>query len=118
MQLARKEVHELDRPAHGGEGWKLKGKEDFSANLNPFGPPKGLEQMLADAASRLDHYPDDGSTLFKKALAARYKVLPGNVIVGQAPASSSACSQKSSWSGGQVLIPVPPSWSTPSLAGS
>ncbi len=82
IQLARKEVSGLDRPAHGGEGWKLQGKEDFSANLNPLGPPKGLDQMLAEASSRLDHYPDDAATLFRKAIAARYKVLPGNVIIG------------------------------------
>ncbi|HUL39601.1 MAG TPA: histidinol-phosphate transaminase [Methanomassiliicoccales archaeon] len=78
----RPEVAQLERPAHGGEGWKLRGKEDFSANLNPFGPPPWLAGALADAAASLDHYPDDSSIALRDSLANRYRVTPSNVIVG------------------------------------
>lgn len=78
----RAEVALLERPAHGGDGWRLEGKEDFSANLNPFGPPEGLQRMLFEAAGRLDHYPDDSCRALKEALAERYGLDAGNVIVG------------------------------------
>jgi threonine-phosphate decarboxylase len=78
----RREVASLDRPAHGGEGWRLHGKEDFSANLNPLGPPPGIDRMLCEASARLDHYPDDSCQGFKEALADRYRLDVGNVMVG------------------------------------
>jgi len=78
----RKELAQLDRPAHGGEGWRLEGVEDFSANLNPYGPPEGLEERLRQASAHLDHYPDDSSSGFKGALAGHYRLGPENFIVG------------------------------------
>lgn len=78
----RREVAALDRPAHGGDGWRTAGVEDFSANLNPYGPPPGLEGMIAEAAAGLDHYPDDASSVFKEAVAERMGVEPSNVIAG------------------------------------
>jgi len=78
----RREVAALERPLHGGDGWRHQGIEDFSANLNPLGPPSGLDQMLFEAASELDHYPDDSCDALKSALAAKYGLDQGNIITG------------------------------------
>jgi threonine-phosphate decarboxylase len=56
--------------------------EDFSANLNPLGPPAGLDQVIRQACGHLDHYPDDSCTELKEALAGRYRLEPSNFIVG------------------------------------
>jgi threonine-phosphate decarboxylase len=81
-QRMRREVAALERPLHGGDGWRHRGTEDFSANLNPLGPPSGLDQMLFEAAAQLDHYPDDSSAVLKAALAAKYGLKQSNLITG------------------------------------
>lgn len=51
---------------------------DFSANLNPFGPPPGLREVL----SRVDvaRYPDSQATEFKRALSAKLRVPMENLL--------------------------------------
>lgn len=78
----RREVAALERPRHGGDGWRHQGLEDFSANLNPLGPPDGMGEMLREAAAGLDHYPDDSSDGLKEALAAKYGLERRNVLTG------------------------------------
>ncbi len=75
---------------HGGNIWKLAretGKApdticDFSANLNPLGPPEWLRTCLSKEVSSLCHYPDPHCTRLITAAAARFAVKPACVIAG------------------------------------
>lgn len=82
QELVKKELLPIKRPVHGGQGWRLSGVEDFSHNLNPYGPPAELPQLVAEAAKQLDHYPDDVSADFREAVASLHGVSPENVIAG------------------------------------
>lgn len=79
---ARKELSALPKTVHGGQGWKLKDMEDFSHNLNPFGPPEDIGDIMSSASSDVGHYPDDSCSELKDAISAAYGVRPENVTVG------------------------------------
>jgi len=81
-KLARSAVLALDRPVHGGLGWKYAGVEDFSSNLNPYGPPEQLEEFISEAAGKLVHYPDDSAEEFRLAICDHHDVDMSNVIAG------------------------------------
>ena len=56
---------------------------DFSANVNPLGPPDGVRAVLADGATRVDRYPTADTREFATAVARHHGiplecVLPGN----------------------------------------
>jgi len=53
---------------------------DFSANLNPFGPPPGIKGAMrkADIAA----YPDSRATELRRLLAAKLGVSEENILVG------------------------------------
>lgn len=55
---------------------------DFSANLNPLGPPAGLYAFLAESLPQITSYPDPACRRFCKAVRKRYQpahpVVPGN----------------------------------------
>ncbi|HRU11397.1 MAG TPA: histidinol-phosphate transaminase [Methanomassiliicoccales archaeon] len=80
--LVRKELLPIKRPVHGGQGWRVPGVEDFSHNLNPYGPPAALPQLVEEAVEHLGHYPDDSSMALREAIAAHHGVAPENVIAG------------------------------------
>ncbi len=73
---------------HGGPDWTelrstgLNPEEviDFSANLNPFGPPHGVIEAL----SRTDiaHYPDSEATHLRRVLAKVLGLATNNILVG------------------------------------
>jgi threonine-phosphate decarboxylase len=79
-------------PAHGGQlrpiatryGFRPEQLLDFSANINPSGPPASvlvaLQRALSDPAS-LIAYPDLELTRLKKALAEASGIQPENVAV-------------------------------------
>src|ERR1700722_5671136 len=83
---------EILLPAHGGQlrqiaaryGFEPGQLIDFSANINPAGPPASvliaLQQALADPAV-LVAYPDLELTELKEALAEASEVLPENIAV-------------------------------------
>ncbi|HEY6873824.1 MAG TPA: threonine-phosphate decarboxylase CobD [Geobacteraceae bacterium] len=54
---------------------------DFSASINPLGPPPGVRDAVAAAFDRLGHYPDSGCTELTAALARRHGVGQENVCV-------------------------------------
>lgn len=56
---SREELSGLPKTVHGGQAWKLEGIEDYSHNLNPFGPPADIAEIMASAAADVGHYPDD-----------------------------------------------------------
>lgn len=55
---------------------------DFSANINPLGPPPGLYEYLAERLPEITHYPDPGARKLCAAIRGRYggwcDYLPGN----------------------------------------
>jgi threonine-phosphate decarboxylase len=55
---------------------------DFSASINPLGPPPGLLNALVAAYGRLQHYPDIHNRTLVDALARRHHVRPEQVVVG------------------------------------
>ncbi|MBI4024021.1 MAG: cobyric acid synthase [Verrucomicrobia bacterium] len=55
---------------------------DFSANLNPLGPPEWLRPMISSRVSDLRHYPDPDCSALVEAAAVRYGIRPDEVIAG------------------------------------
>ncbi len=55
---------------------------DFSANINPLGPPEWLRPLISSQVSALQHYPDPHCTALIEAAAQRYGVSREEVIAG------------------------------------
>jgi adenosylcobyric acid synthase len=55
---------------------------DFSANINPLGPPEWLRSRISNAVSSLVHYPDPESRALVEAAGRHYGVTPEEVLVG------------------------------------
>lgn len=82
MQVANGE-----RPKHGGDLHLARcrfGREivDFSANINPLGPPPGVWTALQQALPEIVHYPSPTAAPLREALAAYLKVDPRNLALG------------------------------------
>lgn len=54
---------------------------DFSANINPLGPPEWLGDWLGDAAAGLARYPDPDDSRAERAIAEQSGVSPEQVLV-------------------------------------
>lgn len=54
---------------------------DFSASINPLGPPAGLKPAVLAALDRAVHYPDDEALDLKVALADHHGVSPDHITV-------------------------------------
>lgn len=55
---------------------------DFSASINPLGPPEYLRAVLSAQVSRLRHYPDPDYSRFKGAAARSLKVAANQLVAG------------------------------------
>jgi cobyric acid synthase CobQ/L-threonine-O-3-phosphate decarboxylase len=55
---------------------------DFSANINPLGPPEGFRPAIDAAIGDLVHYPDPDCTGLTEAFCAQYGVRPEEVLMG------------------------------------
>lgn len=63
-------------------GWRDDGKVlDFSANLNPLGPPPSVKAVLADALRWVTRYPDPACRALRARLARRYGLDAEHVLV-------------------------------------
>ncbi|MCX8117559.1 MAG: cobyric acid synthase [Desulfobacterota bacterium] len=75
---------------HGGnlrELGRLSGRSekdilDFSANINPLGPPEWFRPLISSRLSSIVHYPDPECSLLKAAIADRYGVRGEEVLAG------------------------------------
>lgn len=75
---------------HGGNLLKLALKAgrspgdilDFSANINPLGPPDWLRPLISSRVSSLAHYPDPQCTELIHAFAQKFEIPPDEVIAG------------------------------------
>jgi len=55
---------------------------DFSASVNPLGPPEWLRAVISRHVETLVHYPDPDSSSLAEALARRHGVTRKEVVVG------------------------------------
>ncbi len=60
---------------------------DFSANINPLGPPPGLKDHLFERFERVVHYPEMGAETLTRALEERWGLPTGSVLVGNGSTS-------------------------------
>ena len=80
----------MNTPGHGGnlrELARASGKAereilDFSANINPLGPPEWLRPTISAQVATLTHYPDPDCAALVEAAAARYGVATDEVAIG------------------------------------
>jgi len=83
-------MNEITDDEHGGNIRKLAeasgqpAKEllDFSANINPLGPPEWLRSLISSQLSSIVHYPDPDCSLLKASISYRYGVREEEVLVG------------------------------------
>ncbi|MDA7980739.1 MAG: cobyric acid synthase [Pirellulales bacterium] len=55
---------------------------DFSASINPLGPPAAVSTVLSRAVDLIVHYPDPAATEFREAIALRHGVPLTQVVAG------------------------------------
>lgn len=74
---------------HGGNvwalaksaGWSARDLLDFSANINPLGPPEWLRPLISSQISKLVHYPDPYASSLTQIFAEQYGVPAEEVLV-------------------------------------
>lgn len=54
---------------------------DFSANINPLGPPEWLRACVSRELDSIVHYPDPTASALKKCIAQKYQLSVQNVLV-------------------------------------
>lgn len=94
----RRSVNMLEKYGHGGD--LLTASElyeeaggtflDFSANINPLGPPPAVLELLKTALSTVVAYPDPGHRRFKSLLAEDLGIDSSWLTVGNGAAESMA----------------------------
>jgi threonine-phosphate decarboxylase len=84
----------LERFGHGGDwvtatetfGYPLEKWLDFSANINPLGPPKGLKELLFREWDHLIRYPDPEVRELRTVIAQKYQLDMRSILVGNGAA--------------------------------
>jgi histidinol-phosphate/aromatic aminotransferase/cobyric acid decarboxylase-like protein len=87
MKLARDEIKGLKPCIHGGEVWKYYPQYgsilDFSANVNPLGPPRKAIEAIEKNLWQIPFYPDPDSNTLREVISNYLGgISPGNIIVG------------------------------------
>lgn len=80
----------IEKHGHGGDlltAGQLFKKDstqflDFSANINPLGPPPGLIELLKDRLDTIVHYPDPTHRVLRQKLAIKHAVSPEHILIG------------------------------------
>ncbi|GIP29435.1 threonine-phosphate decarboxylase [Paenibacillus sp. J23TS9] len=86
----------LERYGHGGdlesaaEAYGRSGFLDFSANINPLGPPPGVMKQLEQALPSIIRYPDPGHRGLKEQLSAKINLRPDQLCIGNGAAECMA----------------------------
>jgi len=79
---------------------------DFSANVNPLGPPEWLRAVISRHVEALVHYPDPDSSSLAEALARRHGVPREEVAVGNG-SSELLYALPKALAASRAVIPVP-----------
>ena len=108
---------EADRYAHGGNVHKLAERAgvrpgdlvDFSASINPLGPPSWLAEEIASALADVVHYPDPEASDLTLAACERYKVWPTQALAGNGASEllPAVCNLAARMGCKRAIIPVP-----------
>jgi len=77
-----KKVEEI----HGGNIYKYPNVLDFSANINPFGPPEGVLKRMHHTMQKIEQYPDDTCARLREKLGQFLGVSPDSLICGNGAA--------------------------------
>ncbi|WP_409299262.1 threonine-phosphate decarboxylase CobD [Peribacillus sp. SCS-26] len=86
----------LEQYGHGGDLetardlFGIKDPIDFSANINPLGPPPRLMKILKDRLPDIIHYPDPAKRKLNGKLARRLGVSPAQIVTGNGAAECMA----------------------------
>ncbi len=104
----------MSQARHGGNVWRLAEEIglrvedllDFSANINPLGPPDWLRTTIGAAVSELVHYPDPACTRLVRSLAKHHAVAPETVLPGNGSAEVLAAIPREA-ACRRAVIPVP-----------
>lgn len=75
---------------HGGNIHKFRREQranhteliDFSASINPLGPPPTMRSIVSRCLVDVEHYPDPDYLELKESIASAYNVTPETIIVG------------------------------------
>lgn len=84
----------LEKYGHGGDlhtaeelfGVQQKSLVDFSANINPLGPPQRVLNLLKENFEKIIHYPDPAHRRLTTKLANRLNIHPDKIIIGNGAA--------------------------------
>lgn len=79
---------------------------DFSANINPLGPPEWLRPLISCCLSGVEHYPDPEYTDFREAVAKKHGVKATEVVVGNGTTELLYTFIRAHYAS-RVVIPVP-----------
>lgn len=63
---------------------------DFSANINPLGPPPQVMETIKQQLGTIIHYPDPAQRKLKEKLAHRFALKPEQIIIGNGAAECMA----------------------------
>lgn len=88
----------IEKHGHGGDlltanhlfGSEFKQLVDFSANINPLGPPLSVMKRLRDHLDTIVHYPDPAHRLLKQKLAEKHAVTTEQILIGNGAAECMA----------------------------
>jgi len=85
--LAKDHIRSLKPCIHGGEVWQLEYNQkkvlDFSANVNPLGPPPKAINAIKESFWKIPFYPDSNSVSLKEAISEYIGIInPENLIIG------------------------------------
>ncbi len=71
-----KPIEELERE------YGVRNPIKLASNENPFGPSPRAQKAIQHVISNLHRYPDGSGYYLKSALAEKYQVTPGNIVLG------------------------------------
>uniref|UniRef100_UPI00313C3869 threonine-phosphate decarboxylase CobD n=2 Tax=Bacillus sp. OTU530 TaxID=3043862 RepID=UPI00313C3869 len=88
----------IEAHGHGGDmltaasvfGLEDRAFLDFSANINPLGPPPRVMELLRDQLSAIVHYPDPSQRLLKEKLAEKLHISSEHLVIGNGAAECMA----------------------------
>ncbi|MEO0801835.1 MAG: threonine-phosphate decarboxylase CobD [Cyanobacteria bacterium J06642_2] len=80
---------------------------DFSASLNPLGPPASVLQAVASTPAAIAAYPDPDSTQLRQALAEHYRLNPEWILAGNGAAELFTWIARDCAGIGETGLPVP-----------
>ena len=84
----------LERYGHGGDVWsaeELYGRSkdafiDYSSNMNPWGSPSVVKELLQNSWQTISRYPDPAVRELRQKLAEAYKIPLESILVGNGAA--------------------------------